>query len=569
MVKELCLLSNRILTLANKGTPRMDFLQEVAKILLDFSGCEAIEMWLNEENRFYRFEARVDAEDSFSFNTLPHIRNENKEAIPVPRFVSDFENLCADISTDSFNQSIKSSFSCCSENGSLWTNTLKNPICFHIKQDGQEKYYELNIDGHYTSLALIPIRAAEAKIGFLIFKSVKLNLLNPEKIDFYECIMQIFGNALINRRAQIALRERVKELASLYKIGLLAEQPDSSVDNIVKGVVEIIPHAMFYPDISFCRVVLDEMVYLTPGFQEGPQRLTSELIIYGIKRGIIEVTYSREMPEIYEGPFLREERSLIDAVANELSLIIERRQSSDEKKKLEKQLRHADRLATIGQLSSGVAHELNEPLGNILGFAQLAQKHPGLPKQINDDLEKIISASLHAREVIKKLLFFARQMPARKEPVNLNKIIDELYFLQSRCKKEGVELAYHLAPDLPAIEADPSQIYQVIVNLMVNAIQSMPKGGKLTLGTNRAKEGYVSLTVEDTGTGMSKEVIKQIFVPFFTTKEVGHGTGLGLSVVHGIVTAHGGQIKVQSKPGQGSRFEVILPIKNPLAIEMN
>ena len=243
-----------------------------------------------------------------------------------------------------------------------------------------------------------------------------------------------------------------------------------------------------------------------------------------------------------------------------MTLIIERREAEKDKSKLQDQLRHADRLATIGQLAAGVAHELNEPLGNILGFAQLVKKCPGLPSQVEKDIEQIVAASLHAREVIKKLLLSARQMPLKTTQVNLNQVVEDgLYLLEARCAKRGIELVRSLSPDLPEITADPAQLNQILVNLVVNSAQVMPEGGRLTVGT-LAREDHVSLIVEDTGIGMSEEVIKQIFIPFFTTKDVDQGTGLGLAVVHGIVTSHGGTIKVESKVGRGTRFEVQLPI---------
>jgi signal transduction histidine kinase len=208
-------------------------------------------------------------------------------------------------------------------------------------------------------------------------------------------------------------------------------------------------------------------------------------------------------------------------------------------------------------------------LNTILGFAQLAKKCPGLPQQAEEDMEKTIIASLHAREIVKKLMLFARRMPPQKTQVNLNQLVEEgLYFLESRCAKEGIELERLLLPDLPEITADSGQLTQVLVNLVVNAIQAMPQGGRLTVRTLAGK-GYASLIVEDTGVGMSEEVTKKIFTPFFTTKEVDQGTGLGLSVVHGIVTSHGGFIKVDSRPGRGTRFEVKLPLTGAPDVEEN
>jgi signal transduction histidine kinase len=211
-----------------------------------------------------------------------------------------------------------------------------------------------------------------------------------------------------------------------------------------------------------------------------------------------------------------------------------------------------------------VAHELNEPLVAILGFAQLLKGSPDLSTQATRDVEKIINASLHAREIIRKLMLFTRQMPAKKAKCDFNQLISEgLYFLESRCAKEGIVIIRQLEDGLPQFLADQSQLYQVLVNLAVNAVQAMPGGGKLTIRT-RSDTDNVYLTVEDTGIGMDAEVQKQLFIPFFTTKDVGQGTGLGLAVVHGIVSAHAGSITVNSVVGKGSTFEVRLPFNGPV-----
>ena len=234
--------------------------------------------------------------------------------------------------------------------------------------------------------------------------------------------------------------------------------------------------------------------------------------------------------------------------------------AEENRAKLEEQLRQADRLATIGQLAAGIAHELNEPLGVTLGFAQLLKKDIELPKQAMQDVEKIERASLHARDVIKKLMVFARQAPPHMTQVNLNSIVEEgLYFLGPRCAKSDIQTKLLLAPNLPEVAADASQLHQVLVNLAVNAIQAMPDGGNLTIQTH-SEEGSVTLVVKDTGIGMSKKIRRQIFLPFFTTKDINEGTGLGLAVVHGIITSHNGTIDVKSAPGRGTTFAVSLPL---------
>ena len=150
------------------------------------------------------------------------------------------------------------------------------------------------------------------------------------------------------------------------------------------------------------------------------------------------------------------------------------------------QLQHSKRLAFVGELSAGIAHELNEPLGRILGFAQLIKKNGELSEQQEIDIDRIVKASLYTREIIKKLMIFSRQMPRQINPVNLNTIVSNiLYFIDVRFQSRGVTIVQHLDPDLPSIQADPVQMSQVLVNLITNAIHAMSGGGKVEVRTRR------------------------------------------------------------------------------------
>jgi two-component system NtrC family sensor kinase len=359
---------------------------------------------------------------------------------------------------------------------------------------------------------------------------------------------------------EAALRERVKELTCLYAIAQLAGRPGISLEALLVGIAKLVRRAWQYPEITSARIVLDGRHHEAPAFRSGPQRQTAELVVGGVTRGFIEVVYATAKPVLDEGPFLKEERSLINALAAQVAAIVQRREVEQDRLDLQNQLRHAERLATVGQLAAGMAHELNEPLGNILGFAQLALKTSGVPAQTRADIEKITAASLRARETIRKLLVFARQSPPQKSEVDLNQLVmDGLQLFKARCQKQGVDLELTLAPDLPGLTADPGQLTQVLVNLVVNALQAMPGPGRLKVET-KACAKHVSLVVEDTGTGISQEMIPKLFVPFFTTKDVGEGTGLGLSVAHGIVASHHGKITVESVVDQGTRFEIQLPV---------
>lgn len=543
-------ITHQIFHYANSGIFRDEFMQKVSKILLKFSGCDAIEFWLKEHNKYYQSQVE-NAQQSFRFSTI-HIPKDKKT---TTKSNLGIEHLCHNIISG--YQSVTNPFF--TKYGSFWIGDTRKPVKLIFGSKGIIQVYTLR-NKRYKSLALIPIQVSNKTIGLLNFQSQKLNYFREPEVKFYESIAQIIGDALLTRQAQISLRERVKELSCLYGIALLVEKPDIPLDSILQGIANLLPPAMLYPEIATAQIILDGNSYSTPNLEKSRDKLTADIIIENITRGKIEVGYIEKKVELDEGPFLKEERDLIDTVASEVALIVERRKAAEDKEHLQNQLRHADRLATIGQLAAGVAHELNEPLGNILGFAQLIKKSMNFSEQSARDIDNIIKAALHAREVIKKLMFFARKMPPKKVQVNLNQLVEDgLYLLKVRCDKEGIKIVRDLAPDLPEITADPAQLYQVFVNLVVNAIQAMPKGGTLTLRTFVSNK-HISLVVEDTGIGMSEDIMKQIFMPFFTTKGMGEGTGLGLSVAHGIVTAHGGIIKVTSKVGKGSRFEVKLPL---------
>lgn len=442
--------------------------------------------------------------------------------------------------------------------GSFWTGDAERPSLLRTSASGT-LLETVVIGGRFPSLALVPFTAPERAGGVLLLASRERNYFAREDVLVLEIVAVALGVAIAHQASQWALQERVKELSCLYAIARTAQQLHRPIDVILQEVVELLPAGWQYPEIASARITLGDRTFTTPHFAESPERQAADVVVGGERKGSVEVFYAQPRPVMDAGPFLAEERRLIDEIARQVGFVFDRREDEDEKARLQEQLRHADRLATIGQLAAGTAHELNEPLGSILGFAELIKNSQKMSKQARSDLEKIIEAALHAREIIRKLMIFARQMPTQKASLRLNELVEKgLAFLEPRCIKEGIRLLRELDRDLPEIVGDASQLHQVLVNLVVNAIQAMPHGGTLTVRTLN-RNGAAVLVVEDTGIGMSDEVLKQIFVPFFTTKQAGHGTGLGLAVVHGIVTAHGGTIEVESELGSGTRFEVRLP----------
>lgn len=233
-----------------------------------------------------------------------------------------------------------------------------------------------------------------------------------------------------------------------------------------------------------------------------------------------------------------------------------------DRKKLEQTVIQSEKMAAIGQLASGVAHEINNPLGVILGFSQNIVKRLKSGDPLELHVKSIEREAIRCKHLVQDLLTFSRAGKSEKEPMDLKEAIEEalsLVLAQSKFKK--VELVKEIG-NIPKILGNRNQIQQVIVNLSNNAIDAMPKGGKLSIRvreTTFKNKQAVQVEVEDTGQGIPKELMSKIFNPFFTTKEVGKGTGLGLSLVYEIVEKHDGEIKVQSELGKGSIFYVTLP----------
>jgi signal transduction histidine kinase len=235
-----------------------------------------------------------------------------------------------------------------------------------------------------------------------------------------------------------------------------------------------------------------------------------------------------------------------------------------QQKRIEEQLVMTDRLASIGELSSGIAHELNNPLTSVIGFSQLMMEGD-VPANMKEDLGIVNSEAQRAAAIVKNLLTFARKHAPVKQLSQVNTVIEDVLRLRAYEQKvNNIEIENHLAPNLPEIMIDHFQMQQVFLNIMVNAEFAMLEAhhrGKLVVTTEKL-ESIIKISFADDGPGISKENLKHIFDPFFTTKEVGKGTGLGLSICHGIVTEHSGKIYATSEKGRGATFIVELPLTN-------
>ena len=457
--REFFAFTSGVLRAASRGLPRAEFYHEILELLIRFARCDTVLARIHgvERDSCVAFLGRSGGSYCFTIEDYKNHRGEGNGSSTERE-----EDLLCILRSRTLVKTamVDGSFS---ESGSFWTNDASE---FLRHADGTIRRAMLDDDRPgqpCESVALVPFSAGEAGSGYLRFGVEETGVFAAERIEILEHAAQMLSAALAHRHATWSLRERVKELSCLYKIANILDIPEKPLAVALGKIVRILPPAWLHADVAAARITFDNQSLSTEGFREGAQSQSAPIVVYEKQRGLVEVIYTETMPDLDEGPFLFEERKLLDTIALELSVRIERGLYEKQQLKLKEQMRHSNRLAMVGQLASAVAHEINGPLTNILGFAQLAIKCPDLPGQAASDLEKIVVTSLHAREIVRKLLLYGRKMPQRESLVNVNKIAEEgLSFFERRFEKEGIALTLSFAHDVGWVRADPGQLRQVV-----------------------------------------------------------------------------------------------------------
>jgi signal transduction histidine kinase/uncharacterized protein YigA (DUF484 family) len=481
----------------------------------------------------------------------------------------------------------------------------------------------------------VPITLGVKTIGVLDLQSVQLEAFDRYHVAALETLADQLAIAIENARLYDAINQHVKELKSLNEIG----QAITSTLNLQKTLTLVTDHTTRLMNVAAASVALrddnNQEVWFAAASGEG-----SEAVIgirmplgQGIAGWVADKGEAIIVPDVYadqrfnakvdkqsgftttsilcvpletkghpigavevmnkrNGPFTQEDLSLLQNLAIPAATAIENAQLYEEQTRTIKrlaetqhQLVESAKLAAVGELAAGVAHEINNPLTAIIGLTSLLMDppQPTQPKEERlEDLQIVNQEARRARDIVRSLLDFARADTPKRQPVDLNQLIEAAILLVFT-KRAGQKIALNkmLSP-LPEMFLDGNQIKQVIVNLLNNAVQAMldNKGYPATLtvmtslerlspalddgNTNKPDtEQIVACKISDTGHGIKPEHLDKIFDPFFTTKEVGQGTGLGLSISYGIVEKHGGNISVESTPGKGSSFTLTLPTTEP------
>ena len=404
--------------------------------------------------------------------------------------------------------------------------------------------------------------------------------------------MELIENQLTLKESENKYRIAYEQLNLAMKERQRAEDALRGSEERFREMAELMPQTIFETDVTgkltfVNRNAFDNFGYSQQDFEGGVnsldilvpedrQRAAENIakIVEGEEIGLNEYTALRKEGStfpimVHSTPIVREGETL--GIRGFIIDMTDRKKAEEERRRLEAQFYQAQKLETVGTLAGGIAHDFNNLMTTILGNTSLIlfdidDTHPHY-----EPLKNIERQINRGTELTTQLLGYARKGKYLVKPINLNKIVEESIQTFGRTRKE-ITIGGEFADDLLAVEADQVQIQQVLLNLFVNAADAMPTGGKLKLKTSnvthhdiKSKEyhpvpgDYLCLTVSDTGIGMDEKVRQRIFDPFFSTKETGKGTGLGLASVYGIIKNHGGYIGVTSQKGQGAKFKIFLP----------
>lgn len=353
------------------------------------------------------------------------------------------------------------------------------------------------------------------------------------------------------------LKERIKELTCLYEVTSIIVNSDfDQLEPSIEAIAYCLKKALQFGDAAQVILKSKDYAVATNGNDQQLVAIESPIKVFNKVDGYIKVGYPQN--KYAASDFLEEEEKLLENVALAVGNLLERKQIRDSETTVKRHMERADRLHILGEITAGIAHELNTPLANILGFAEL------LKERITDvdavrDLEKIMDNAIFSREIVKKLMFFACEMPQEMSLVSLNPLVGNvLKLLGPSLREKKIKLTKSFNTENIELKADTVQLTQVLFNLIMNAVYYSPMGGKIDVKIME-EEKKIRIRISDEGKGIDPKNEDKVFEPFFTTKPIGDGSGLGLSVVHGIISSHKGSISHHPNDPTGTIFIVDFP----------
>jgi PAS domain S-box-containing protein len=401
--------------------------------------------------------------------------------------------------------------------------------------------------------------------------------VDPIEYDGETCWLNVLTDITERKEAELALEQSEEKFRILFDqmvsgFALHEIICDSKGDPIDYRFLEVNPAFERHTGLSRDKVSGKKVTEILPGIDKeliqtyGKVALSGEPIQFEL--------FSPELDRHYEISAFSPRHGQFAVTFSDITA---RKEAEKQQASLEAQLRQAQKLEAIGTLAGGIAHDFNNILASIIGYSELVLSDIAEDGETRSNAEEVVRAGLRARDLVKQILAFSRRSEQKRIPLRLGPLVQEALKMLRSSLPATIQVITHIPHHESPVLADPTQVQQVLMNLCTNAAQAMhPEGGRLKveLFKEELKAGdiaaswdiepgkYMVLEVSDTGGGMKPEMLDKIFEPYYTTKEPGEGTGLGLAVVHGIVTTHGGVIDVSSQPGQGSTFRIYLPVSS-------
>lgn len=426
------------------------------------------------------------------------------------------------------------------------------------------------------------------KLGHVIWTLRNMSLVRDphgKPLHFITQVQDITERKKMEKERQrllYDLRERVKEITALHQTARLLEDDQKTTSQLLEGIAAILPPAWQYADFAAARILFDGMEYKTPNFLPTRWTLRTDFTTPRGTHGAVEVVYLNEPTTRSDEPFLTEEKSLLDSLAEMLRLQFGRKESKEradqvtqeliernnELLNLQQEMGRVEPLAALGRMTAAIAHELGTPLNSVMGYTQLLGQEE-LTESGRRRLKTIETQTQRMADIVQFYLDRTRDSSRKFSQINLNELIkDTLQLLRPILDQKGVEITLALAESLPLLNAHSASLQRVFINLLNNAMDALKEAGTIKITTRKTTSlerphPGIMTEVADTGEGIPPELLPKLFDLFVTTKAPGKGTGLGLAVCQEIVKAHEGNIGITSQIREGTCVRIFLPTGGP------
>jgi PAS domain S-box-containing protein len=551
-----------LLRICNQAGSLVELMRDLMHYFQHLTGCAAVGVRLRDGDDFPYYETRGFPDEFVQAENRLCAIDQAGELLRDGAGHPILDCMCGNVLCGRFDPS-RPFFTA---RGSFWSSCTTELLASTTDADRRAKTRNRCNGEGYESVALIPLRAQGETFGLFQFNDSRSGRFTAEKIALLEELVTYVAIALAKLKTDEAIRfseERYRSLFENMQEGyaycrMLME------NDVFKDFVYLNVNAAFERLTGLTNVVGKKVTEVIPGIRETNPELFD---IYGR----VASTGNPERFETYVDALgIWFSVSVYCPARNHFVAVFD---NVTERRKLEEQLRQSQKMEAVGRLAGGIAHDFNNLLLVINGYSEILLHHIGEKSSLRKDVEAIRQAGDRAASLTRQLLAFSRRQVLQPKMLDLNGLVADMGTMLRRLIGEDVEFRAVLGRELGIVKADPGQVEQVILNLVVNARDAMPGGGRLTVETANvfldgdfaSKHSYaaigphVLLAVSDTGVGMSEDTQARLFEPFFTTKEKGKGTGLGLSTVYGIVHQSQGYIHVDSEVGKGTTVKIYLP----------